>query len=213
MSAALAQALQQILPEGLGLGWADPTALRPSWPGEAITAVPRRQAEFAAGRAAARLAMAALGIGPARIGVASDRAPVWPAGLTGSISHSATACLAVVGRASHWRGIGVDIELASPLETDLWPGILREEERTALGSTATLAAKLIFTAKEAVYKAQYAQSQTLFGFETLSIQLGASDFTATFMQPVPHFPAGSCLHGQHITAQGHLVSLVLIKAG
>ena len=98
---ALAQALRALLPPGLAIGWSDPTAAAPLWPGEALPgAIPRRQTEFSAGRAAARAAMTSLGFAAAAIPAAPDRAPVWPPGITGSISHSATACLAILGRVS-----------------------------------------------------------------------------------------------------------------
>lgn len=219
---ALALALRRVLPDGLAIGWADPRLADPRladlgqaapvWPGEAIAAVPKRRTEFAAGRMAARAAMAELGLDAAAIPMAADRAPVWPDGVTGSISHSASACLAIVGRSADWRGIGLDIEPATPLPQDLWPAVLAQDERAALGENPGLRAKLIFTAKEAAYKAQYPQSRALFGFETLRIRLGPADFTATFTAAVPPFAMGQRLQGLHLAAAGHLASLVLMAA-
>lgn len=209
---ALALALRAVLPDGLAIGWADPRLATPLWPGEAIAAVPKRQLEFAAGRAAARAAMAELGFGAAAIPMAADRAPVWPDGVVGSISHSASACLAIVGRSADWRGIGLDIEPATPLPPDLWPTVLGHTERAALGENPGLQAKLIFTAKEAAYKAQYPQSRVLFGFETLQVRLGPADFTATFTEAVPPFVLGESLQGLHLAAAGHLAALVLMSA-
>ena len=213
MSAALAQALRQLLPVGLAVGWADPRVSAPVWPGEAIAAVPARQTEFAAGRWAARAAMAGIGLRAAAIPMGADRAPVWPLGVTGSISHSASACLAVVGRAEVWDGIGLDIEPATALAPELWAAVLSRDEQADLGAAAGLQAKRIFTAKEAAYKAQYPASRALFGFEALRIGMGLVDFTATFTQAVPPFAAGHCLRGVHFAADGHLVSLVVIAAG
>ena len=212
MSAALAEALGRVLPAGLAVGWADPRVRAPVWPGEAIAAVPARQAEFAAGRWAARAAMAALGLRAEVIPMGADRAPVWPLGVVGSISHSASACLAVVGRAEVWDGIGLDIEPATALAPELWAAVLLADEQAELGAAAGLQAKRIFTAKEAAYKAQYAASGALFGFDGLRIGMGLADFSATFTQAVLPFAAGHCLRGVHFAADGHLVSLVVIAA-
>jgi len=59
-------------------------------------AVPKRQREFAAGRMAARQAMAQIGKTPAPIPVNTDRSPHWPEGVVGSISHSLEIAVAVV---------------------------------------------------------------------------------------------------------------------
>ena len=214
---ALAQALRALLPPGLAIGWSEATAAAPLWPGEALPgAIPRRQTEFSAGRAAARAAMTSLGFAAAAIPAAPDRAPVWPPGITGSISHSATACLAILGRSAAWSGIGLDLEPATALAAELWPTVLRPEEIAALPPDAHLAAglqaKRIFTAKEAAYKAQYPQSRTLFGFDALSVSLNPTGFTASFTTPVPPFKTGYCLHGVQLVAENHLIALVLIPA-
>lgn len=212
--AALADAVRAVLPSGLAIGWSDPAApAEPLWPAEVLPgAVPKRLAEFAAGRAAARRAMASLGVNPQAIPAGSDRAPIWPAGVTGSISHSASACLAIVGRTGDWAGIGLDIEPATPLAPDLCASILRDEEIAMLEPGAGLDAKRIFCVKEAVYKAQYPQSRTLFGFDALSVELDRTTFVATFRRPVAPFRLGQRIAGRHLLAQGHLVALALLAA-
>lgn len=131
-------------------------------PGEAAaiaSAVPARRAEFAAGRRAARRAMARLGYAPAAILTGADRAPVWPAGLIGSITHCDGHCMAVVAPTGAIRALGIDLEGDGPLPDDLvdtvctatecrWLATLPQAER---GS----AAKRVFGAKEAAYKMQY----------------------------------------------------------
>ena len=200
----LAAALRAILPAGMALGGAG--VPEPLWPGEAIAAVPHRLAEFAAGRTAARRAMAALGVPMATIPMGEDRAPIWPQGVVGSISHCAGACMAVAGRPSDFAGIGLDLEPAQPLARDLWPTILRPEEVAADG----LDALRIFVAKEAAYKAQYPLSRQLFDFQALNITFQDQYFMARFMQAVPPFSVGDVLRGRIIESSGFCAALCWI---
>ena len=57
-----------------------------------------------------------------------DRAPVWPEGVVASLSHTAGLCLAVAARARDWRGLGVDLERALPLDPGLVPTIASPAE-------------------------------------------------------------------------------------
>jgi 4'-phosphopantetheinyl transferase EntD len=206
--ALLVQAARRLLPPGCAVAAADPRAAYPLWPGEEVAGMtaPRR-AEFSAGRQAARAALAALGAAAA-VPHGPDRAPVWPAGTTGSITHSATACLAAVMRGA--GGIGLDLEEDADLPAELWDSILLPEELARLGPDPGRAARLVFSAKEAAYKAQYAHSRRLFGFDTLAVVLTDGGFTATFRHPVGPFAAGHVLHGRHARAEGHILTAVVL---
>ncbi len=147
----------------------------PLLPTEAVAmarAVPQRLAEFTAGRAAARLAMQRLGLPPLAVPAAPDRSPVWPAGLTGSISHAGGICAAVLTRDLSHR-IGLDIEDPAPLEPDLWPLVLTSAELTALNTLPPAdrgsMAKRVFGIKEAAYKAQFALTGAVIGFQALEV--------------------------------------------
>ena len=199
----LANALRALLPEGVALGLPGPD-LPLEDPGPATAA---RRAEFAAGRAAARAAMAALGLPPAPIPMGEDRAPLWPAGVTGTITHCAGACLALAGRVAEWRGLGLDAEPLVPLEPSLWPVILGPDE-TGDG----LQALRSFVAKEAAYKAQYPLSRTLFDFHTLRLKWRGDQFTASFSRAVPPFAEGAQMRGRLVRAGGFLAAYVAIAA-
>lgn len=147
----------------------------PLLPVEAVAmarAVPQRLAEFTAGRAAARLAMRRLGLPPLAVPAAPDRSPVWPAGLTGSISHAGGICAAVLTRDLS-RRIGLDIEDPAPLEPDLWPLVLTPQELSALNTLPPAhrghVAKRVFGIKEAAYKAQFPLSGAVIGFQALEV--------------------------------------------
>ena len=146
-------------------------------------AIPKRRYEFAAGRRAARAAMVSLGLPPAAIPQGSDRAPVWPAGITGSIAHCDQVCIAVVSQ--NHRSIGIDIEPATPLADDLIPLICTGAEQAWLSETARgHLAKQIFSAKEAVYKAQYPLTGRIIGFDDLNLSpAGDGCLAITFADP------------------------------
>jgi 4'-phosphopantetheinyl transferase EntD len=207
--AALVAAAQAILPAAAKVAAADPAQAPAPLCGEALpNAVPKRQREFAAGRRAAHDALAQLGQTGQPIPIGADRAPVWPAGFNGSITHSDRLCLAAVIQAPVL--IGIDLEPATVLPRDLWETVLRPEEITALidRSDAGQRAKLIFSAKEAAYKAQYARSKTLFGFDAFSVTLSADSFTACFTQSVQGFSEGWQLNGRHIKIHDHYLTAV-----
>jgi 4'-phosphopantetheinyl transferase EntD len=208
--ARLAAAARGILPPGVAVAAADPGTLYPLLPGETLPgAIPARLREFSAGRHAARTALAALGQPVQPIPQGDDRAPVWPVGLGGSITHTRRACLAAV---TTGPGLGLDLEDDAPLPPDLWPTILLPEE--SLWAQAQpdpgFAARLVFSAKEAAYKAQYPISLTLFGFDTLALTLTDTIFTARFRRPVGPFAQGHTLHGRHTRAAGHILTAVTL---
>lgn len=209
----LATLAAALLPAGVGVGAADPGRPYPLMPGEVVPgAVPARLAEFSAGRHAARAALASLGHAPVAIPMAPDRSPVWPTGVVGSITHSRSACLAAVARGV--RGLGIDLEEAVPLERDQWDTVLRPEEQIWLArqpeAQRGLLAKTVFSAKEAAYKAQYAVSGTLFGFDTLAVVLEGDRFAATFRHAVPGFAEGAVLPGRWDEAKGHILTAVAL---
>ena len=209
--ARLAATARRLLPPGVAVAAADPGLLHPLLPGETLPgAIPARLREFSAGRQAARAAMARLGAPIASLPPGDDRAPIWPSGLVGSITHSATAALAAVAPQALTAGLGLDLEDDSALEPALWPKICRAEELAALGNDPGLQARLIFAVKEAAYKAQYARSATLFGFELLSVTLSDGQFTARFTRAVPPFAAGDHLHGSWARSEGHILAACVL---
>lgn len=181
-------------------------------------AAPLRQRSFAAGRAAAHSAMQALDLPVRPVLVGADRAPVWPDGLTGSITHCDTACLAAVARITTARAIGLDIEEDAPLDANLVAIVCTLSERAWLSglpkARAGQMAKLIFSAKECAYKCQYGQSRTLFGFDTFEItpDPDTGQFEATFARSVAPFAAGTRLAGQFAIGAGLMVTAMAQRA-
>ncbi|EIE51494.1 phosphopantetheinyl transferase [Salipiger aestuarii] len=168
-----------------GLGWSvslpvdDPDALFDSERAALRRAVPARLAEFTGGRVAARAAMARIGIGAQAIPMQDDRAPLWPQGVAGSISHGGGLCLAVAARGP-WRGIGIDLEPDADMDAALIDAIATPAELTGLAPLPPeRAAMRVFSAKEAAYKAQYPLCRALFGFDAMHAGLPLFDMRMT----------------------------------
>jgi 4'-phosphopantetheinyl transferase EntD len=138
-------------------------------------AVPARRADFAAGRTAARRALGALGIEPRAIPSGERRAPVWPEGTVGSISHSGGWAVAAVARSSDVFALGLDIEVAAPLPEDVEALVVGPRDR--LGSS-NYRATIAFSAKESVYKALQPARGWLLEFADVELELEGESFTA-----------------------------------
>ena len=105
---------------------------------------------FASGRHAAHVALRELGF-PRLAVPRRGRMPVWPEGLVGSITHSRSLAVAVVGRRCHHIGIGVDIEPQDRVTSRVGERVLTAGERNELREAAWRTG--LFSAKESVFKA------------------------------------------------------------
>lgn len=197
------QVAQRLFPPGVEVAARSldtPPAPHPSEASAVAGSVPARRAEFAAGRAAARDALTALGLPPAAIPMGEDRAPCWPRGTTGSITHTGILALAAVAPSRQCSALGLDAEPDEALPGDLLDIICLPEEIRWLSvqSDPGRWARLIFTAKEAAYKCQFPASRTIFGFEALSVQpdLGTGHLAARFTMAVHPFAKGDVLRGR-----------------
>ncbi len=136
---------------------------------------PRRRREFAAGRACARRLLASLGVPAVAIGMDANRAPCWPEGIVGSISHGAGLCVVAVARRGAVVGLGVDVESDAPLSAGIRRRVCTPGERRRLDGLAEpeagRLAKLLFSIKEAIYKCVHPLVQTPIGFQQAEIQL------------------------------------------
>lgn len=104
----------------------------PLLPGEAAHLSPRavegRRREYTAGRVCARRALGRVGIHDQPVLTAASRAPVWPAGATGSITHTKGYCAVAVGRVPDLRAVGIDAERRTVLPASIVPSICLPEE-------------------------------------------------------------------------------------
>lgn len=130
-------------------------------PGLPTSAVPKRRAEFLAGRIAARQALAELGI-DAVPGRDDQGRPVWPEGVAGSITHGAGRALCAVARASDLLGVGIDAErlMTEAAKDELLARICSDAERAVLArlpASEAAGVTFAFSAKESLYKCLFPQ--------------------------------------------------------
>jgi len=142
---------------------------------------PERAREFRLGRLCARHALGGLGLLPKAIPVGRDGSPRWPAGSLGSISHSHGLCGAAICRAGRYRGIGFDIASDLPLDAAIARAICAPAEVAWLGerteSERGYLAKILFSAKESVWKALSRDLIRPADLQQFEISLGLPDRT------------------------------------
>jgi 4'-phosphopantetheinyl transferase EntD len=148
----------------------------------------RRIHDFAGGRACARAALEQLGYGRIALPADANRAPCWPAGATGSISHTRGYCAAVVSRIEHSRALGLDVERAGSVGPHLWRRIFVPAELAALQAydapRAAEQATLMFSAKEAFYKCQHTLTGQWLGFSDIAVSVEEGRFRIAANRPL-----------------------------
>jgi 4'-phosphopantetheinyl transferase EntD len=151
-----------------------------SLPAELALAAPFaevRRREFLATRHLARAALAELGHVGALVGIGPRRAPVWPPGVVGSITHCAGYRAVAVARADDLLAVGIDAEPAVPLEEGVADQVLLPAEAVRLRDPVE--GTVVFSAKESVYKAWHPLTGGWLGFEDIEVVLGEGTFVAT----------------------------------
>lgn len=163
---------------------------------EAIAkAIPKRRAEFAAGRRAARAAMEAAGWPRSALPQGPSRGPVWPQGIAGSISHDAGFAIAAVAERSNIARLGIDLAEASDFPDHLRPRVLTTPiERAQSG----IEARVTFSAKECVFKAFYEDVGQYFGFGAVEVlpALDAGTFKVTVREPLGPYARNTVFTGR-----------------
>jgi 4'-phosphopantetheinyl transferase EntD len=170
-------------------------------------AVPKRQREFAAGRRCARRAMERLGLPPVALPIGPDRAPQWPANVTGSITHAGRIACAMLGRDAD--AIGIDLEeTARPIDEGVWSLVLVEGEREHLDAIEH-DPRLAFSAKEAFFKLAFAQVGKIFAFSAAAVRFDPASerFALEVREPLcDAIPAGRSFTGQYAIAEGYVLT-------
>ncbi|MDO7897799.1 4'-phosphopantetheinyl transferase family protein [Pseudomonas citrulli] len=183
--------------------------------------VAKRQAEFLAGRICARAALQRLDGQACVPAIGEDRAPVWPAHVSGSITHGTGRAAAIVARKRDWRGLGLDLEnLLEPERAERLCGeILTPPELQRLaalqGNDRALLVTLTFSVKESLFKALYPIVGQRFYFEHAEVLDWSRDGQVrlrllTDLSSEWHH--GRELQAQFAVKDGQLLSLVGISA-
>jgi 4'-phosphopantetheinyl transferase EntD len=207
----------------------DHVPLHPEEEPAVARAVPKRRAEHAAGRACAREALAALGEKPVAIprDNADRGAPVWPKGVIGSITHCDGYRAAAVARSAQILALGIDAEPDGPLPEGVLGAIhSTDRERAALAElTAAEPAihwdRLLFSAKESVYKAWHPHHHRMLGFEECELlfdgpaSASGGSYTARVLVPGPLLSGGAgpeVFTGRWIARGGLVATAIAVPA-
>jgi 4'-phosphopantetheinyl transferase EntD len=142
-------------------------------------AVESRRREFTTGRNCARLALQQLGMAPTAIGIGSFREPLFPAGVSGSITHTREYCAAAVVRIGAALSIGIDAEFNQPLNRAVADLVLTPSERQMICAFdyGCCADALVFSIKEAFFKAVFPFLLQYLEFSDSVVTLSAADRT------------------------------------
>ncbi len=185
-------------------------------------AVASRRIEFGTARWCAREALAKLGLPPAPILPGLRGAPNWPTGVAGSMTHCAGYRAAAVAHSRDIAAIGIDAEPRGPLPDGVRDVIASQEEQLALTELAAAAPeaawdKLLFSAKEATYKAWFPLTQRWLGFKDASISINPADgtFTARLLVPGPVLADRELTEfsGRWLVRDGLVITSIAVPAG
>jgi 4'-phosphopantetheinyl transferase EntD len=116
-------------------------------------------------------------------------APDWPEGVLGSLAHDDLFAAAAVARAGSPRALGLDIEPAEPLPAEVLALALSDAERRSVEGVPVMA-RLIFSAKEAVYKAIHPWDGSPLEYEDIEVNLARGEAAlrdGRFVQVVVEF--------------------------
>lgn len=170
---------------------ADPVALFPEEEAVVARAVAKRRNEFTTARACARAALAKLGLPPVPIVPGLRGAPGWPTGVVGSITHCAGYRACALAFDTDVLTIGLDAEPNEVLPNGVLDMVASAEERVWLRELATASPdahwdRLLFSAKESVYKAWFPLTQRWLGFEEAAVTAATDGtFSARLLVPGP----------------------------
>ncbi|WP_114192025.1 4'-phosphopantetheinyl transferase family protein [Edaphovirga cremea] len=181
-------------------------------------AVPKRQAEFLAGRYLAEQVLTELGLEKFELQSGEDRAPQWPERIRGSISHNEnTALCAAHSGLSSSSGVGVDIEtyLSQERAEALWGMIINEQEKSLLtASSGSFAHQLTvaFSAKESLFKALYPQARRYFDFldaELVRIDPSAGYFELVLLKDLHvDYLHGRVFQGTYLAGEHDVITFI-----
>jgi enterobactin synthetase component D / holo-[acyl-carrier protein] synthase len=214
--------IEELLPSGAECSeeFGDPAeaALFPEEEAAVARAVGKRRREFGSARNCAREALGRLGVPPAPILPGERGAPQWPDGVVGSITHCAGYRAAVVARARDLLTVGIDAEPAGgALPHGVLDHVSLPVERAMLGELSVTAPgvsweRLLFSAKESVYKAWFPLSRRWLGFEDAEITIGTDGtFGARLLVPGgPTCPTG--FTGRWLARNGLVVTAITTPA-
>ena len=175
--------------------------LKEEVPALAASVVKVRRASGAA-RIVARQLLTQLGYANCALPKGPAGAPVWPAGIVGSLAHDSRVAVAAVGMRADVGALGIDVEPAECLPSELLDLVATPQERLNLGDDV-YRGRLLFVAKEAVYKAVHPLDQTF--LEHHDVEINLSERKAVVR-------SGRVVELRFSISAHHLVALAFLRA-
>jgi 4'-phosphopantetheinyl transferase EntD len=159
----------------------------------------------ARGRECAARLLSKVGAASTDVATGPEGEPLWPQGWVGSISHRSALSIVAIARSSDALGLGVDIEPDVPCSTELVRRVCSDRELSsmaALGQPTEALARVVFSAKEALHKAQFPLTRAPSGLRHIEVLLDFDTFAARFIQPLAPFPEGFEVRGRWCKTAG-----------
>jgi 4'-phosphopantetheinyl transferase EntD len=185
------------------------------------SAAEQRRGAFATGRACARRALGELGLAPTAIRQGERGAPQWPAGVVGSITHCEGYRAAAVAHSREVLSLGIDAEPHDALPKRVLGRIALPQEQAWLHELAEADptvcwGRLLFSAKEAVYKTWYPLTEKWLNFKDalIAFDAQAGTFDARLQVPGPMVGDGRVerFAGRWLVRDGLVVSAIALTA-
>jgi 4'-phosphopantetheinyl transferase EntD len=184
-----------------------PTELYPEERRALGSAVSRRRREFVTGRACARAALARIGVPPQAIASGRSGEPLWPSGVVGSITHCDGYRASAVARRTAVAAVGIDAEVHAALPPGVLATVAGERERSALAVNGLHWDRVLFSAKEAAFKAWFPLTGRRLAFEDAEVAIDREHGTFTV-----RIAGGEQLRGRWRVADGLVATAVVVGA-
>jgi 4'-phosphopantetheinyl transferase EntD len=182
-------------------------------------AVDKRRREFTTARACARAALARLGLPPVPIVPGLRGAPQWPAGVVGSITHCAGYRASAVAHAHDIVTIGLDAEPHERLPDGVLGAVASPGEQARIATLSAAAPgvcwdRMLFCAKETIYKAWFPLTQRWLGFEEAVVDFdpGSQTFTGRLLVdgPVVNDAVLTGFTGRWVISDGLMATAIVV---
>ncbi|NRN27836.1 4'-phosphopantetheinyl transferase family protein [Photorhabdus heterorhabditis] len=188
------------------------------FPAQLAKAVNKRRAEYLAARYCARQLLAQLGQPEFNLISGNDRAPIWPQGICGSVSHSAHSVIVLAAPQTNNRLIGVDIETIVNHQNmnEMIKMVLNDKEILFLNHchlSPEQVFTLAFSVKESLFKALYPHVKRFFGFEAaeiIALSLENNEIILRLQETLTNnYPVGTIFRGQFIIYPQEILTLIV----
>jgi 4'-phosphopantetheinyl transferase EntD len=217
--------IEEILPEAVISveAWNDPPDLV-LFPAEAAAvgrSVEKRRREFTTARACVHEALTQLGLAPGPVTTGEKGEPQWPPGVVGSITHCDGYRACAVARSTEVAAIGIDGEPNAALPEGVLPEVAGDAELLWLAELQRDVPRvhwdrLLFSAKESVYKAWFPLAGRWLGFEDAVVTVDPSEgsFSARLLVSGPLLADGqlTAFSGRWLVRDGLVLTATAVPA-